>query len=152
MMSVPVNFTVPAAKRNYPVCRFIRDHDMRYNMQIPCSNCPFLKEGGIRLVKSRARDIAKGMLDSQGITFPCHKTTTDEEREEEDDGHFIPRDHHIHCAGALIFAEKNGNATQMMRIAERLGIYDAKKLMSNKEVVASVFDSLAQMVKVQLKR
>ena len=33
-----------------------------------------------------------------------------------------------HCAGALVFAEKRGTSSQMMRIAERLRMYDPRAL------------------------
>ncbi len=82
------------------------------------------------------------MLDPQGATFACHKTThslVGNRRPEQ------------HCAGALIFAEKQKTATQMMRIAERMGIYDAPKLMDPKRaaVHALVFDSLPEFVAAQ---
>lgn len=122
---------------------------MKYDMTVPCNNCPFRKEGGIRLTDERVKEIASGMLCSQGIQFPCHKTTTEDQKSDDDrSGHFIPTDGNIACAGALIFAEKQGKATQMMRIMERLGGYDYKKLMANKEVVSQVFDNMAQMRKV----
>jgi len=121
---------------------------MDWGMTVPCDNCPFRKEGGIRLHPVRARQLADMMLDSQGATFTCHKTTASDERDDNaDEDGFIPQEHHKHCAGALIFAEKNSNATQMMRISERFGDYDPKKLMSNEEAVASVFDTKSQMVR-----
>lgn len=115
---------------------------MRFDLYKPCSNCPFLKKGGIGLSADRVREIAGAMLDSQGATFACHKTV-----EYDDEGEDM-RDTkgQRHCAGALMFAEKRGNATQMMRIMERLRAYDARKLMSDKKVVALVFDDLAQML------
>lgn len=121
---------------------------MHYDLKRPCANCPFLKEGGVRLHPKRAEEIAEGMLSPQGHTFACHKTTVCQEH---DDGSsdMVETPKSRHCAGALIFAEKNGNATQMMRIAERIGWYDAKSLMSDQKVVASVFDDLEQMVEAQ---
>jgi hypothetical protein len=123
---------------------------MQWDMTKPCSDCPFLKEGGIPLTSARIKEIADMMLDGQGGMFPCHKTTTKEEQAQRGD-HFIARDHHKHCAGALIFAEKNQTATQMMRICERLGMYDASKLMSDPAVVDSVWDSRAQWLKKGLR-
>lgn len=35
---------------------------------------------------------------------------------------------HVHCAGALIFLEKRYRPNQLMRISERLGMYDRTKL------------------------
>jgi hypothetical protein len=118
---------------------------MNFDMKKPCHNCPFLKVGGIRLRKVRARDIAKNSLSDQGKTFTCHLTTV---QSEVDDLDMVDGPNAAHCAGALIFSEKQGKVTQMMRIAERLGIYDPKPIMADKEVVGSVFDSLKEMVRV----
>lgn len=41
---------------------------------------------------------------------------------------FQATDKSVHCAGALIFNEKRHTPNQMMRICERLGFYDARKL------------------------
>lgn len=120
---------------------------MRFELKRPCDNCPFRREGGVRhLAPERVAQIAGAMLDGQGATFACHKTTIDVE---DDDGveHRAAGPRSQHCAGALIFAEKNGNANQPMRIAERLGLYDAKALMADKRVVDMVFDDLAEMLR-----
>lgn len=82
------------------------------------------------------------MLDSQGGTFPCHKTTVFDDNT----GDLESTKTSLHCAGALIFAEKQGRCTQMMRIAERLGCYDAQKLMADTQAVASVFSSTKEML------
>lgn len=120
---------------------------MHFDLKKPCHDCPFLRKGGIRLTQARVREIAGGLLDSQGHTFACHKTVD----HENDDGERMENRDTRHCAGALIFAEKNRNATQMMRIAERLGIYDAGELMKNKAVVRTVFRDLQEMLKVNKK-
>ena len=98
---------------------------MKYSMKRPCSSCPFLREGGVKLRKSRIREIAGVMTSSRGGTFPCHKSV------DYTDGGSPGRpgqENEIHCAGALIFAEKHDRPTQMMRIAERLGLYDRTQL------------------------
>lgn len=119
---------------------------MRFELKRPCDNCPFRKEGGVRhLAPERVAQIAGAMLDSQGATFACHKTTIAVEIDGEEHQGVGQRSQH--CAGALIFAEKNGNANQPMRIAERLGLYDAKALMADKKVVALVFDDVRQMMR-----
>ena len=82
------------------------------------------------------------MLDSQGGTFPCHKTA---KGEHDDSGEYHETGDEIHCAGALIFAEKNGNATQMMRISERFGEYDHTALTA--ESKGLVWDNLRQWLK-----
>ena len=115
---------------------------MKFDLHAPCSNCPFLKKGGARLRKDRIRQIAGAMLSSQGATFACHKTTIESD-DEEGFGKRSVGPETQHCAGALIFAEKHENATQMMRIAERLRMYDPRKLAGYDRV----FDSLSQMLR-----
>lgn len=116
---------------------------MRFDLTNPCSDCPFLKQGGIRVHPERVREIAGGMLDSQGVMFACHKTV-DYDREDENVDPLPGGKQERHCAGALIFAEKNGNATQTMRITERLGLYDRRKLTGQE----LVFDTLEEMLQV----
>jgi hypothetical protein len=113
---------------------------MHFDLHVPCGNCPFLRNGGIRLKPARVKQICLDILSDQGKTFACHKTTV------ERNGELAEAMSSRHCAGALIFSEKNGNCTQMMRIAERLGMYDSKKLMANQEVVDQVFDSEKEMM------
>lgn len=119
---------------------------MHFDLKKPCHNCPFLRKGGVRLTLARIREIGGSALSTQGATFACHKTTIDT-----DDGERVDYKDSRHCAGALIFSEKNGNATQMMRIAERLGLYDAATLMKDKAAVRSVFRDLPEMLKVNKK-
>jgi len=59
--------------------------------------------------------------------FPCHKTAelTDDESGSTE---FRATGSSLHCAGALIFLEKRNQPHQMMRICERLGLYDRTKL------------------------
>lgn len=115
---------------------------MNYDKLVPCDDYPFRKKGGIPLRALRIKEIADMMLNSQGGTFPCHKTTQSTES-----GERCSNENSVHCAGALIFAEKNGTATQMMRICERIGMYDAAKLMSNQSVVDSVWDTRSQWLR-----
>lgn len=68
--------------------------------------------------------------------FPCHKTT-----KFDDNGEWVPSKNEIHCAGALILLEKVDCPSQMMRIAERLGIYDRRNLKMD----APVYDDFDQM-------
>lgn len=118
---------------------------MKYNVITPCSQCPFVR-GGIELHPGRARELSSMMLNSQGGTFPCHKTL---DYDVPDDHEARETDYTAHCAGALIFAEKNKNATQMMRIAERFGLYNYKALMdpANQANIDRVFDTAHEMVK-----
>ena len=113
---------------------------MKFQLTKPCDQCPFRRGTPIRLTEARVHEIASQMLSTQGGTFPCHKTIDYDKYE--DDGDLNPNS--CHCVGALVFAEKHGNATQYMRIAERLGLYNAATLLT-KENQRLVFDTLEQM-------
>lgn len=96
---------------------------MNFDMTGPCEHCPFRTDcrkgwlGG-----RRAEEIIDGVLGRDG-TFACHRTT-----EFDDEGEHVRRYAEQHCAGALILLEKLERPNQMMRIAERLGLYDRAKL------------------------
>ncbi len=105
-----------------------------YGMTTPCDKCPFRSDIRPFLRPERVREIEGSLVRAE---FPCHKTT-----EHDADGEYvrdIPKE--IHCAGALILMEKEGRSSQMMRIAERLGMYDPSKL----DMEAHVFDSFDEM-------
>jgi hypothetical protein len=89
----------------------------RSHVARPCANCPFRREGGIRLRPGRIREILGVVTPDRGPggTFPCHKTVNHDARDHATE---------LECAGALIFAYKQGTSTQMMRISERLGLMD----------------------------
>lgn len=89
---------------------------MNYNLHTPCPECPFLK--GSRYTQRRLAQFASA-------EFPCHmqsELNADNEFVERADGKTN------HCAGALIYLEKRNTSHQMMRICERLGVYDRTKL------------------------
>ncbi len=110
---------------------------MKFDMIVPCHDCPFRRLNGIKLKGSRIKEIAGMMLNSAGGVFPCHKSVDYDDFDEEAVYHDSTGE--THCAGALIFAEKHNTATQMMRIAERLGGYDHTKL--SPEAFALIWDS-----------
>lgn len=94
---------------------------MNYKMTTPCDACPFLIGSGFTF-KSLAMH-ARG-------EFGCHKACD----LNEDSGHYEPHEKTPHCAGALIFLEKRDKPHQMMRICERIGVYDRSKLDMNAPV------------------
>lgn len=96
-------------------------------MTTPCSQCPFLK----RYAKSYGLRKLKAFASGE---FPCHQTA---EVVEDDEGgsSFEPTEKSQHCAGALIFNEKRDQPHQMMRICERLGMYDRTKLDMKAKVI-----------------
>ena len=88
---------------------------MKYNMTSPCEECPFLEDSGFSM---------RALLAHSSGEFACHKACI-----VNDDGMFEARSEKTpHCAGALIFLEKANLPHQMMRIAERVGLYDRSKL------------------------
>lgn len=93
---------------------------MKYTMTSPCDQCPFLKKMRRGFTMKRLREFADG-------AFPCHQTAKIVE-DDRNGAEFHAKDNSQHCAGALIFCEKRDAPSQMMRIAERLGLYDARKL------------------------
>lgn len=107
---------------------------MKYDLTKPCSNCPFRNDIKPFLSKARAKQISSGLLNN--IPFTCHKTTTEK-------GLSVDNRNTRHCAGALIVLEKLGQPHQMMRISERLGLYDCRKL----EMESPVFDNFKQFIK-----
>lgn len=96
---------------------------MKFDLKTPCKDCPFIKGS------STNTTLAEGRLESivadirVGMSFTCHKTLE------------LPSTKQQHCAGALVFLEKEENPNQMMRIAERIGFYDHKKLNMDADIV-----------------
>lgn len=101
---------------------------MKFDLIKPCSNCPFSKKQQGFLDGGRMEQIATDLLSDK--SFNCHKTTHKKDREQS------------HCAGALIFLEKNKRPNQAMRFFERLGIYNHTKL----EEFDMVFDTIDEVV------
>ena len=94
---------------------------MKYTMVSPCDSCPFLKK------HRRAYGLKKLKAFASG-EFPCHKSAELTEDDDEGGSTFRAKEGSVHCAGALIFLERQDQPHQMMRICERLGLYDRTKL------------------------
>lgn len=112
---------------------------MNFNMKKPCANCPFRNDKPEQdgwLGEDRAEEIAASITVHQQ-SFPCHKTTIDSGEYGRDAG----KDSE-HCAGALIMLEKMDRPNQMMRISERLGMYDRNAL----DMDSPVFDNSYEFV------
>lgn len=90
---------------------------MKYTQQRPCVDCPFLKKNAEFYGLRRLYEFSSG-------SFPCHKTAELVEDDEHGISEFRAKKDSIACAGALIFREKRNAPSQMMKIAERLGLYD----------------------------
>lgn len=103
---------------------------MNYNLTKPCGNCPFRSDKLFPLHPRRALDIATN--DSE---FACHKTVD----YSGDDGGEI-KDKSEHCAGLLIMLEQMNQPHQMMRVLERIGLYDRTKLDMSSPVYEDIDD------------
>lgn len=109
---------------------------MNFNMTKPCSNCPFRTDVEPYLRPSRVEEIVEGITDGDQ-SFACHKTL-----KRDPHGEYAQHDAEEHCGGALILLEKIERPNQLMRIAERLGLYDRRKL----KMSAPVYDSPGDMI------
>jgi len=114
---------------------------VNFNLTTPCPQCPFRTDIAPYLTRWRVKDIERGLVDGQQM-FPCHKTTVPSE---DDDCEMLTTQKSEHCAGAAILLEGLNMPNQMMRIAERLGMYDHTKL----DMKAPVFNSFESMRKAQ---
>ncbi len=99
----------------------------KYGLVTPCANCPFRSDIRPFITLARAQEI----LTQQG-EFLCHKTL--DYRDEDD----VDEKNAQVCAGFLICLEHDQQPNQMMRIAERLGMYDARKLRMDAPVYKGV--------------
>lgn len=103
---------------------------MNFELTNPCKDCPFRTDKPNQqhwLGEARAKEICESLIDNQQ-NFQCHKTND------------LPTDKHQHCAGAMIMLEHIQKPNQMMRISERLGFYDHRKLNMKAPIFTSPFD------------
>jgi hypothetical protein len=125
-------------------------------MSRPCSNCPFLKDGGIRLRPARAKELAMNALNWDGTRFPCHKSfeakggyDQDGQDEFESSGGVtqmpltrIPTDT-ADCAGSFLMGWKHDQVlNQYHRICGRVGLLDPEAIQG----AELVFDTVEEMV------
>lgn len=120
---------------------------MRFDLTAPCDNCPFLREGGIRVHPERARELAESQTEHQGSTFACHKTTVPDLNGE---GDLVETPNSQYCGGALAMSAKLGLYNQSLRIAHRLGLWTPSQMTA--EGKARVFGSVLEMITAQTPR
>jgi hypothetical protein len=112
----------------------------RYKLRRPCEGCPFRTDVPGYLRRERAQEIAEDL--ANGSEFACHKTTVSDEEFGGDGSERVATQDSAFCAGALITMERSGQANQIMRVAERLGLYEHEKL----DMYAPVHESLFAFV------
>jgi hypothetical protein len=116
---------------------------VNFTLTKPCAKCPFRTDVRPYLTKGRVRDIEGSLIRGQQ-TFTCHETTKVDPYDEEG-SEMVDGPNAQHCAGAMILLEGLDRPNQMMRIAERLGMYDRRKL----DMTSPVFNSFESMRKAQ---
>lgn len=114
---------------------------MNFGLVRPCKDCPFRSDIRAYLTPGRAREILTSITDQQK-TFSCHKANQFGE-----DGEARETKLSQHCAGALIMLERLERPNQMMRIAERIGIYDRTKL----DMESPVYRTPSEMIQACLR-
>jgi len=119
--------------------------EQRYKKREPCENCPFRTDVTPYLRRDRAEEISDALR--EGGEFSCHKTVDYDGDGEDDEGNITGREtkQEQFCAGALIMLEKSSGPNQMMRVAQRLGMYDPSKL----NMEAPVFDTPLNFILAQ---
>jgi len=114
---------------------------MKYDLKRPCKNCPFRTDVKPYIKAERAEEIADA-ISRQQQTFACHETTIECEEDSEGNCGLTDGPNSQHCAGAMIILEKMQLPNQMMRIAERLGMYDSRKL----DMKSPVYEDLEEWI------
>ncbi|URJ76316.1 hypothetical protein MF621_004022 (plasmid) [Bacillus velezensis] len=96
---------------------------MKFDLKTPCKDCPFIKGSrtNISLPHERIEEIVNDIRDDK--SFICHKTLELQKSDQQ------------HCGGAMIFLEREERPNQIMRIAERIGVYDHKSLNMNADII-----------------
>ncbi|MCD5327887.1 hypothetical protein ACFFU8_09365 [Chromobacterium piscinae] len=107
--------------------------EAHFKLRKPCDNCPFLKEGGIRLEPGRLKGIIDDLVKNDHAPFQCHKTVHNCRTggSWDDDGKYSASGHEAWCAGAMIYLEKLGRPNVGMRLGRMFGLYDPDCLQSS---------------------
>lgn len=92
----------------------------QWRVKTKCDNCPFHESGPGRhlrdsLMPGRFKEIADGLL--RGEHFFCHKTTNDDDWDEETGGYF---GRGLVCAGSIEWQAQRGIQSNYAQICERI--------------------------------
>lgn len=104
---------------------------MKYTLKRPCKKCPFRNDIRPYLRPERYIEIV------EGGSFSCHETVDYSE-----DSTGKETNNTQACAGRLIMLEKMEQPDQMMRISERLGLYNRLSLDMDSPVYEDLDDLL----------
>jgi hypothetical protein len=104
----------------------------KFSLRGPCADCPFRNDRPFFLTPERVDEIADSLHADLG--FSCHKTNAFDE----DDGQAVVTENSRECGGVMAMLERMDRPSQVMRIGERLGMYDRHRIDSD----APVYDSI----------
>lgn len=104
-----------------------------FRLKRPCANCPFRKTGAIELRPGRLQGIVNDLLVDDWSSFSCHKTVYPVD--DADSSSNQPEARESMCAGAAIYLQKVGRPSVGMRLAQSMGILDAKGLEAQSSTV-----------------
>lgn len=115
--------------------------DGMFNQKVPCADCPFKRDGGVRHTLGQMAAYASYFVQWPGSTFPCHKSVPkDDDRAQWSEW----RAGQVLCAGGIIFARKLDTFNAVMAKGAIDGVFDANQY--SEEAKAQVFDSLGEML------
>lgn len=103
-----------------------------FRLKKPCSNCPFLKEGAIKLREGRRDEILSKLEKNDNAPFYCHKTLNGHESEES--GYQLGGGEML-CAGAAAVLWKRGRPSVGMRLALVYGYASQESWEDNSKIV-----------------
>jgi hypothetical protein len=110
----------------------------------PCSDCPFLKDGGVRHPLDQMCAYASYFLFYPGATFPCHQSVP---KDDDRQGWSAWKSGQTLCAGGIIFAEKHGLRNAIVIYGAAQGWLKTDELMRS---AATVFDSIEDMIRTTI--
>ena len=121
---------------------------MKFDLKKPCTECPFTRgPKAVRVTVGRTRDLIDAMVEEPGSTFSCHKTV--DYREYDDDGEERKTGvNEQHCAGATLYAMKQGRLNRPLRMAAALQLFSPSQMEGHDQV----FDDEQEMLDSAIRR
>jgi hypothetical protein len=111
-----------------------------FALTMPCADCPFRKEGGVRHPKKMMEAYITYFVEWPGASFPCHRSVpADDPRSAWSEW----RDGQVFCAGGIAFALKQGRENVFMAVAAMNGYFKPELFQA---ALPLVFDSGSQML------
>ena len=104
----------------------------KFSLRGPCADCPFRSDRTFFLTPARVDEIADALHADLG--FSCQKTNDFDQ----DDGQAVVTENSRECGGVMAMLERMDRPSQVMRIGERLGMYDHHRIDPGAPVYNSI--------------